>query len=67
MKVKSSAFSDIDYDPESQLLTVQYASGQRYRYERVPADVHKQVLESDSIGRAFQQLVKNQFPATKIS
>jgi hypothetical protein len=67
MKVKSSAFSDIDYDPESQLLTVQYASGQRYRHEGVPEHVYKQVMESDSIGRAFQQLVKNQFPATKIA
>jgi hypothetical protein len=67
MKVKSSAFSDIDYDPESQLLTVQYSSGQRYRHEGVPEHVYKQVMESDSIGRAFQQLVKNQFPATKIA
>lgn len=67
MKVKSSAISEIEYDEESQSLTVVFPHGGRYRYERVPADVHQQVMESESIGRAFQQLVKSQFPATKLS
>ena len=67
MKVKSSAISDLDYDQESQVLTVTWNRGSRSRHEGVPAEVFQQLLASESLGRAFQKLVRNQFPSSTLS
>jgi hypothetical protein len=66
VKVQSSAISDLEYDQENQVLTVTWKSGSRSRHEGVPAEVFQQLLASDSLGRAFQKLVRNQFPSTTL-
>lgn len=66
MKVNSSAISDLDYDAENQVLTVTWHSGSRSRHEGVSAEIHQQLVESPSVGRAFQKLIRNQFPSTNL-
>lgn len=66
VKVNSSAISDLDYDAENQVLTVTWNSGSRSRHEGVSAELHQQLLDAPSLGRAFQKLVRNQFPSTTL-
>ena len=66
MKVNSSAISELDYDQDNLLLTVTWKRGSRSRHEGVPAEVFQQLLASESLGRAFQKLVRNQFPSTTL-
>lgn len=66
MKVQSSAIRDVEYDPEAQTLTVEFTHGGRYRYDKVPKDVHERLMQSASIGGAFQQLIRPKFAGTKL-
>ena len=66
MKVNSSAISDIDYDPDSQHLTIRFKSGQTHRHEGVPAHIHEQFINAPSIGKAYHALIRDQYPSTKL-
>ena len=57
-KVESSNLSEIGYDIETQILEIQFKKGAVYQYEGVPLDVYSEFLESESIGKAFSQLIK---------
>jgi hypothetical protein len=51
--VSSSAISSIEYDEESQTLTVYFIKGGVYEYGGVPKDVYEAFLNSGSPGRFF--------------
>jgi hypothetical protein len=54
----SSHILNVAYDVEKQVMYVQFASGSIYRYDSVHADVFGQVVSADSVGIAFNELVK---------
>lgn len=66
MKVSSSAIRDLEYDANAKTLTVEFTHGGRYRYQGVPEETYNKVMSSSSIGGSFQQLIRTQFPATKL-
>jgi hypothetical protein len=53
--VSSSAVDSVDYVPESRVLHIRYAAGDRYSYFDVPAEDYRALLDADSIG-AFVNL-----------
>ena len=58
--VNSSSLRALGYDPEQQVLEVQFSSGALYRYEAVPPEAVQALLEADSLGRHFNQVFKPQ-------
>ncbi|HAN53924.1 MAG TPA: KTSC domain-containing protein [Pseudomonas sp.] len=58
--LQSSSLRSLGYDPEQQILEVQFSSGALYRYEAVPPEVVQALLEADSLGRHFNQVFKPQ-------
>lgn len=57
--LQSSSLRSLGYDPEQQILEVEFSSGALYRYEAVPPEVEA-LLEADSLGRHFNQVFKPQ-------
>lgn len=66
MEVKSAAISEIDYDAERAKLLVRFTSGERYVYVGVPDDVHRSLVEADSMGRFFQLHVRDRYPFNRL-
>ncbi|NIM30087.1 MAG: KTSC domain-containing protein [Pseudomonas stutzeri] len=58
--LQSSSLRSLGYDPEQQILEVEFSSGALYRYEVVPPEVVQALLEADSLGRHFNQVFKPQ-------
>jgi len=58
--VQSSSLRALGYDAAQQALEVEFSSGALYRYEQVPAEVVRALLEADSLGRHFNQCFKPQ-------
>ncbi|WAE61909.1 KTSC domain-containing protein [Stutzerimonas sp. R40042] len=58
--VNSSSLRALGYDPEQQVLEVQFSSGALYRYEAVPPEAVQALLDADSLCRHFNQVFKPQ-------
>lgn len=61
--VSSSNMAALGYDPDSQVLTVQFhgkdeKSGRVYQYQNVPAWLYGDMLGSDSVGMFFNQTIR---------
>jgi len=56
--VKSSQIDRIGYDHETSQLGVVFKGGGEYIYNDVPVEIYRQLIDSDSLGSAFHQLVK---------
>lgn len=63
-EVKSSNISKVGYEDDN--LYVQYNSGNLYRYKKVPKNVYKDLLESDSKGRYINSSVKSKYEYEKL-
>ncbi len=57
--VKSSQIDQIGYDHETVQLGVVFKSRREYIYNDVPVEIYRQLIDSDSLGSAFHQLIKN--------
>lgn len=59
--VKSSNIAEIGH--EGTTLHVRFRGGNKtYVYEGVPADVHAELMASESVGRHFAQVIKGRYP-----
>jgi hypothetical protein len=54
------------YQPEDELLEVEFRTGAVYRYCDVPVSIYEELLQADSKGRYFNQHIRNRFPTKKI-
>lgn len=64
-EVLSSNIRKVGYDEGN--LIVEYLSGTKYRYKKVPREVYEAMLESDSKGRFMNNSIKGKFEYEKIS
>ncbi len=65
--VDSRSLRALGYDPDAQALEVEFHNGSQYRYEQVPAEVVKALLEADSLGRYFNREFKaRDFPYRRL-
>lgn len=62
----STVLAEIDYDPESQTLTLRYTSGQCYQYRGVPETVYKDLKASRVKGRFLRFFIKDKYPFKKL-
>lgn len=65
-RVKSSVIASVGYDPEAEVLEVQFHSRRTYRYFGVPPRVYQELLEADSIGGYFNTVIKPNYEAREV-
>lgn len=65
--VSSSSLASVGYDPDTKTLHVEFTSGRVYSHADVPAHIHEQLVTADSIGRAYNRLVRGQFAHSEIT
>ncbi|MGX5830173.1 KTSC domain-containing protein [Mesorhizobium sp. 43Arga] len=64
----STSIRKSEYDPESEVLSVWFvASGKRYDYESVPAEVYAAFRKAFAKGRFFNDHIRDRFRYRRIS
>ena len=61
-RLTSSSLSQVAYQPERELLQVEFVTGEVYSYKDVPQIVYTQLLQAASKGRYFNQRIRAHFP-----
>ena len=66
-KSDSSQIAIVDYSPETQVLGVVFHSNREvlYVHENVPPHVAGNLIFADSLGKAYNELVKGKYPFGK--
>jgi len=67
--VDSSNIKSIGYDPETQVLEVEfnYRGGTVYRYKGVPMTVHAGLMEAESKGKFLNSEVKGTYEYEQVA
>ena len=63
-EVKSSNIRRIGYEDNN--LIVEYLSGTKYKYKKVPKEIYDAMLESDSKGRFMNSVIKGKYDYEKV-
>lgn len=59
--VESSNLRGVNYDPASQVLTVDFKSGSSVKYANVPQDEVDALCSAPSAGKHFNQFIKDSY------
>jgi len=65
-RVQSTNLKSVGYDADSKTLEVEFHDGDVYQYFKVPAVVHRDLLNSPSIGQYFSFFVKTTYRCRKV-
>lgn len=57
--VSSSLVESLGYSPEKEVLEVELENGRVYQYRDVPESTYNELIEADSIGRYFNQYIRD--------
>ena len=66
-KIESSNLEALTYDSDNENLIVEFNSGARYRYKKVPLSVVDHFLDAESKGKFFHNNVKSKYEYEKIA
>jgi hypothetical protein len=64
--VSSGNLQSVGYDPNSQILEVEFNSGSIYQYTGVPGSVYQGLMGASSHGSYFAQNIRDRYPYTRI-
>jgi hypothetical protein len=64
--VESSSLSAIGFDGSVNELYVSFRSGKVYCYFQVPSSVHRGLLSAPSLGRYFNETVRDRYPSLRL-
>jgi hypothetical protein len=64
--VISTDIRAIGYDPDNQILEVEFNSGGVYQYSGVPPYEHEGIMNADSKGKYLHSNIKNRYPFSKL-
>lgn len=59
----STHIAQVDFDSDTDTLSVTFQDGRTYDYLNVPAAVYRQFAEAPSAGTFFNRHVKQRYPA----
>ena len=63
---QSSHLQSYEYDPENQVLTIEFQNGTIYQYDGVPEHEFFNLQQSGGGGTYFWSQIRDRFPARKI-
>ena len=66
LQITSSLISQIGYEPNEEVLIVQFKNGAYYQYDNVSEQMYQNMMDSSSIGKYFSSYIKNTRPYKKI-
>lgn len=64
--VSSSNLSAIGYDPDAQMLEVEFLDGSVYEYSGVPSSEYDALMNADSKGKYFNANIKKTYAFVKL-
>ena len=64
--VHSSMIQEVGYNPVDSILAVRFNGGKLFHYEGVPRELYEGVLQSESIGKYFNQHVRGQYGGLQV-
>jgi len=64
--VESREIASVGYDAATNVLELEFADGDVYRYYAVPRRVHQELLAAESMGRYFQSQIRDQYGYERI-
>ena len=64
--VRSSVIAALGYDQATNTLEVEFVSGKVYRYFMIPAETYDALLTADSLGREFNENVRDRYPSEEL-
>jgi len=64
--VESSNIKAVGYDPESQVMRVEFHSGGVYDHHKVSPEVHDAILKASSHGKHYNLHIRGVHTSTKI-
>jgi hypothetical protein len=64
---QSSHLQRYEYDPNSQVLTIQFVNGAIYQYSGVPITEFYNMAQSGGAGGYFWSKIRDKYPTTKIA
>lgn len=66
--VESSMIRSVGYDPDRQILEIEFVkSGDVYQYRDVPKVVYQELLAATSHGQYFQARIRGEYPYQKLA
>lgn len=64
--VTSSNLQSVGYDPDNQILEVEFNDGSVYQYSGVPESEHEGLMSADSKGKYLFANIKKRFSHSKL-
>jgi len=64
--VSSSDLASVGYDPDTQILEIEFNTGSIYQYSNVPQIVHEGLMSAPSCGQYFHREVKDSYGCNKV-
>jgi len=65
-RVNSSKIRAVGYDPQSQMLEVEFSDGKLLAYHGVSPDVHRQFMATPSPTSFFEDKIDESYPSNRI-
>jgi hypothetical protein len=65
--VESSMIRQVGYDPKREALVVRFNTGKKYAYNDVPASQYEQLLRAESVGKHFNERIRDRYDHEKVS
>jgi hypothetical protein len=67
MKVSSSNIEDIEYDEQSQTMSVTFNNRSTYQLFNVPKDVYERLIKAGSIGAYYANNIKGRYSTSRVN
>lgn len=62
----STLIADYTYNSRTKTLNVEFANGCEYQFFDVPKEIHIEMTKCESLGKYFNESIKNKFEFKKI-
>lgn len=66
MKVSSSNIEDVEYDEQSETMSVTFNNGSTYALFNVPKAVYERLINAGSIGSYYASNIKGRYSTSKV-
>jgi hypothetical protein len=67
VRLESTTLASVVYDPVLRRLEIDFRSGERYLYFRIPPLCYQQLIHAQSKGAYFNRNIRNLFPYQHLS